>query len=285
MTVFIACFFNIAGDLLLVAKFGMGTAGAAIATVAAQMLSVMISFLLIRKKQFPFEFHRSCIRWDNMIISKIILLGFPIALQDLLVGISFLVVLAIVNGLGLIASAGVGVAEKACGFIMLVPLAFMQAMSAFVAQNRGAGKLDRAYKGLRYAIMVSFAFGVTMAYISFFHGEKVAFIFARDPEVITAAAEYLKAYAIDCLLTCFLFCFIGFYNGMEHTKFVMIQGVIGAFLVRIPVSFIMSRWEPVSLFHIGLATPCSTVLQIIMCFAFLAYLKHNHKKNIAEIDI
>ena len=158
-------------------------------------------------------------------------------------------------------------------------------MSAFVAQNRGAGKLDRAYKGLRYAIMVSFAFGVTMAYISFFHGEKVAFIFARDPEVITAAAEYLKAYAIDCLLTCFLFCFIGFYNGMEHTKFVMIQGVIGAFLVRIPVSFIMSRWEPVSLFHIGLATPCSTVLQIIMCFAFLAYLKHNHKKNIAEIDI
>lgn len=285
MTVFIACFFNIAGDLLLVAKFGMGTAGAAIATVAAQMLSVMISFLLIRKKQFPFEFHRSCIRWDNMIISKIILLGFPIALQDLLVGISFLVVLAIVNGLGLIASAGVGVAEKACGFIMLVPLAFMQAMSAFVAQNRGAGKLDRAYKGLRYAIIVSFAFGVTMAYISFFHGEKVAFIFARDPEVITAAAEYLKAYAIDCLLTCFLFCFIGFYNGMEHTKFVMIQGVIGAFLVRIPVSFIMSRWEPVSLFHIGLATPCSTVLQIIMCFAFLAYLKHNHKKNIAGIDI
>ena len=98
------------------------------------------------------------------------------------------------NGLGLIASAGVGVAEKACGFIMLVPLAFMQAMSAYVAQNRGAGKLDRAYKGLRYAIMVSFAFGVTMAYVSFFHGEKVAFIFARDAEVITAAAEYLKAY-------------------------------------------------------------------------------------------
>ena len=111
----------------------MGTAGAAVATVAAQMLSVIISFMLISRKKFQFDFDRSCIRWDGMIIGKIIMLGTPIALQDFLVGISFLVVLAIVNGLGLIASAGVGVAEKACGFIMLVPLAFMQAMSAYVA--------------------------------------------------------------------------------------------------------------------------------------------------------
>ena len=149
----------------------------------------------------------------------------------------------------------------------------------------GAGRLDRAYKGLRYAIMVSFAFGITMAYTAFFHGDLVAMIFARDAEVIAAAAEFLKAYAIDCLFTCFLFCFIGFYNGMEHTKFVMIQGLIGAFLVRIPVSFIMSRWEPVTLFHIGLATPCSTLLQITMCFAYLFYLKSRHKKNGALADI
>lgn len=285
VTVGIACVCNIAGDLLLVAKFGMGTAGAAIATVAAQMISVVISFLLIRKKKFPFEFSRSCVRWNGGIIGKILMLGFPIALQDFLVGISFLVVLAIVNSLGVIASAGVGVAEKACGFIMLVPLAFMQTMSAFVAQNRGAGKLDRAFKGLRYAMIVSFAFGVVMGYISFFHGDMVAYIFARDPEIIEAAADYLKAYAIDCLFTCFLFCFIGFYNGMEHTKFVMIQGLIGAFFIRIPVSFIMSRWEPVSLFHIGLATPCSTLIQITMCFIFLAYLKHQHKMNGTADDL
>ena len=162
---------------------------------------------------------------------------------------------------------------------MLVPLAFMQAMSAFVAQNRGAGKLDRAYRGLRYAIMVSFAFGAVMAYTSFFHGDLIALIFARDSEVIAAAADYLKAYAIDCLFTCFLFCFIGFYNGMGHTRFVMVQGIIGAFLIRIPVSFIMSRWEPVSLFHIGLAIPCSTVVQILMGFVFLAYLKQRHRKS------
>ena len=109
VTVAIACVCNIAGDLLLVAGFNMGTAGAAIATVAAQMISVVISFLLIRRKTLPFDFSREYIRWDGNVIGKIIMLGIPIALQDLLVGISFLVVLAIVNGLGLIASAGVSI--------------------------------------------------------------------------------------------------------------------------------------------------------------------------------
>ena len=275
MTVMIACFFNIVGDLTLVAVLHMGAAGAAIATVAAQLLSVIISFLLIRRRKFPFEFSRACIRWNGSIVRKIVVLGLPIGLQDFLVGASFLVVLAIVNSLGLIASAGVGVAEKVCGFIMLVPAAFMQAMSAFVAQNRGAGKLDRAFRGLRYAIIVSTTFGVLMFYVNFFHGDMMSSIFAKDQEVIIAAADYLKAYAIDCLLTCFLFCFIGFYNGMEYTRFVMVQGLIGAFCVRVPVSFIMSRWEPVSLFHIGLATPCSTVIQIMMCFGCLIYLKRH----------
>ena len=110
-------------------------------------------------------------------------------------------------------------------------------------------------------------------------------IFAKEPEVIAAAADYLKAYAIDCLFTCFLFCFIGFFNGMEYTRFVMIQGVIGAFCVRVPVSFLMSKWEPVSLFHIGLATPCSTVLQIILCFGCLIYLKRRLKIEPQKEDI
>ncbi len=273
VTVLIACVCNIAGDLLLVAGLKMGTSGAAIATVFAQFISVIVSFLLIRKKTLPFRFSKSYIRWNGTIIGKILLLGTPIAFQDLLVGISFLVILAIVNSLGLVCSAGVGVAERVCGFIMLIPAAFMQSMSAFVAQNRGAGKPERAIKGLWSAIGISFVAGVVMFYFSFFHGDMLASIFANDAPVISAGAEYLKAYAIDCLLTCFLFCFIGFFNGMEYTKFVMFQGILGAFLIRVPVSFFMSKQEPVSLFHIGLATPCSTIVQIIMCFVCFIVLK------------
>ena len=273
VTVLIACIFNIFGDLVLVAGFNLGTEGAAIATVAAQLISVVISWILISKKTLPFEFHRNFIKWNGKIVKRILLLGTPIALQELLVGISFLVILAIVNAIGLKESAGIGVAEKVCAFIMLVPASFMQSMSAFVAQNRGAGKLDRAIKGFKSAVAISFSFGIVMFYIAFFHGDILSGIFSKDTGVILASADYLKAYAIDCMLTCFLFCFIGFYNGMGCTSFVMIQGIIGAFLVRVPVSFLMSKWEPVSLFHIGLATPCSTIIQIILCFGYLWIIK------------
>ena len=150
--------------------------------------------------------------------------------------------LAIVNTLGLIASAGVGVAEKVCAFIMLIPLAFMQAMSAFVAQNHGAGKPERAIEGL------------------------------KTPEVVAAGFDYLKAYGIDCLLTCFLFCFIGFYNGLGRTGFVMLQGIAAAFLIRIPVAYIMCQTTG-RLFNIGLGIPCSTVFQILLCFAYFSRVR------------
>ena len=273
ITVLIACVCNIAGDLLLVAVFKMGATGAAIATVFAQTVSVVLSYLMIRRRALPFTFDRSCVRWDGEIVKKIVRLGLPISLQSFLVSGSFLVITAIINSLGLTESAGVGVAEKVCAFIMLVPSAFMQAMAAFTAQNRGAGKLDRAMKGLKYSVGASFVFGVAMFWLAFFHGNLLAGIFAKDADVIAAASDYLKAHAVDCLLTCFLFCFIGFFNGMEYTRFVMAQGVAGAFLIRVPVSFLMSRIRPVSLFRIGLATPCSTVVQILLCFLCLHFLR------------
>lgn len=228
MTVAIACVCNIAGDLLLCAVMGMGTAGAALATVFAQIISVIVSFLII---------------------------------------------LAIVNSMGVIASAGVGVAEKVSAFIMLISSAFMQSISAFVAQNYGAGHMDRATKALHYGALVYFVIGVGMFFLSFFHGNLLAGIFSSDASVITAAADYLKAYAIDCMLTAIFFCYTGFYNGIGKTKFVMIQGIIGAFGVRVPISYFMSIQPEPSLFHIGLATPMSSALQLILCLGFMYCLK------------
>ena len=275
ITVAIACVFNVAGDLLLCAVFGMGTAGAAIATVFAQIVSVIVSFILISKKDLPFTIKKENIRIHKTYLRKMTAFGAPIALQDLLVSISFLIILAIVNGMGVIASAGVGVAEKVCAFIMLISSAFMQSMSAFVAQNYGAGRLTRARKALHYGIAVSFTVGIVMFAITFFHGDILAGIFSSDPEVIAAAADYLKAYAIDCLFTAIFFCYTGFYNGIGRTRFVMIQGILGAFCVRVPVSYIMSIQPNTSLFHIGLATPMSSILQLILCVGFMLWLQKN----------
>lgn len=272
VTVAIACVFNIAGDFLLVGVFGMATAGAAIATVLAQALSVIISVLIIRRQKLPFTFRRTDIVFDRKRMGSVFRLGLPIAFQDLLVSISFLAITAIVNSLGVIPSAGVGVAEKLCGFIMLVPSAFNQSMSAFVAQNMGAGRMDRAKRALLCGIGMSLVVGVFMAWLSFFHGDLLAGLFARDEAVIAAAADYLKAYAIDCLLVSVMFCMIGYFNGCGKTLFVMLQGIAGAFGVRIPVSLIMSRIKPVSLFKVGLATPCSSVVQIILCVGYFLLL-------------
>ena len=271
----IACAFNIVGDLVFVSKFHMGATGAALATVLAQLVSVTISFFIIRRTKLPFEFHKSNLKLEGNYARNIIRIGSPIALQDFLVSVSFLVLMAIVNKLGVTASAGVGVAQKVCAFIMLVPLAFMQSMAAFVAQNYGAGHTDRAVKALKSGIAVSLVFGIAMFFVAFFHGDILSGIFSNKPDTVAAAWDYLKAYAIDCLFTCFLFCFVGFYNGIEKTEFVMVQGICGAFLVRIPVAFFMQKTGGGSLFKIGLATPCSTVLQIIMCFiAYIIFTKN-----------
>lgn len=280
LTVAIACVCNIAGDLILCAGFHMGTMGAAIATVLAQVVSVIASFFFIRKKELPFTMEREDVRIEKTLLRRMIGLGAPIALQDLLVSISFLIILAIVNAMGVIASAGVGVAEKVCAFIMLISSAFMQSMAAFVAQNYGAGRMDRAKKALHYGTAVSFAIGVAMFALTFFHGNVLASIFSSDQKVILAAADYLKAYAIDCLFTAIFFCYVGFYNGIGHTKFVMLQGIIGAFCVRVPVSYIMSRQPNTSLFHIGLATPMSSIVQLVLCLLFMCYV-NKHKTRFA----
>ncbi len=273
ITVAIACVCNIFGDLLLCAVFHMGTAGAAWATVAAQLISVILSFVLIRRKTMPFQVEKKEIRWNGAINKTIVHLGFPLALSNFLVGVSFLVIIAIVNSLGLIASAGVGVGEKVCGFLMLIPLSFLQALAAFIAQNIGAGKTDRARKTLRYGLILSMISGITMFLVTWFHGNILASIFSNDPQVITAATEYLKAYAIDCVCTAVLFCMIGFFNGIGMTRFVMFQDIFGAFCIRIPIAYFMSRKVPVSLFHLGVSTPCSSLIQNIMCIIMFIHVK------------
>ena len=281
MTVGFACIFNIAGDLLFVAALDMAAAGAALATVMAQAFSVVLCLLILRKRGgLPVEFEKKYLKLRRRTAGHVLKLGFPVALQEGLVGISFLVIAAIVNSLGVIPSAGVGVAEKVCSFIMLVPSSFSQALSAFVAQNIGAGKPDRARRAMACGMGASLAVGVVMFTVTFFRGDLLAGIFSSDQEVVMAGFEYLKSYAIDTLFVAFLFCFIGYFNGCGKTSLVMVQGIIGAFGVRVPVSFLMSRLEPVSLFKIGLATPCSTVVQILICGIYFAVMLRREKEKL-----
>lgn len=276
-TVFMASVFNVGGDLFFVQVLQMGAAGAALATAMAQALSVILCLIFLHGKKLEFSLQRENIRFQSKIIKRIFNLGFPVALQDALVGVSFLAINSIVNSLGVVASAGVGVAEKICAFVMLVPSAFSQSLSVFVAQNIGAGQRKRAREAMLCGMGMSVLAGIVMSYGSFFHGSFFANIFTANENIVYAAADYLKAYSLDCLFVSFLFCFIGYFNGSGHTKIVMLQGIMGAFFVRIPVSFYMSKLQDTSLFKIGLATPCSTLVQIVFCSAIFMYLWKKEK--------
>ncbi|MDR1025602.1 MAG: MATE family efflux transporter [Treponema sp.] len=261
----IACFVNIIGDIILVGIFNLDAAGAAIATIFAQAVSVVLSLVIIRAKGLPFFFSIKSIRFHSMEIANILRFGAPLALQDSLTNLSFLIITSIVNSLGLVASAAIGINEKIVVFIMLIPMAYMSSVSTFTAQNIGAHKPERARKGMYYAISSSLVFGLICFILSFWHGRILAGIFSSDIEVVAACAEYMKAYSIDCLLVCFLFCFMGYFNGCGNTVFVLVQGILSAFLVRIPFSYFVSKIPGVSMLQIGFAAPISTVFSIILC--------------------
>lgn len=280
IAVIIAAITNVLLDLILISGLGFGAKGASIATVVAQTFSVIICiFIVIKKKTFDFENAFTNFKINTSLLKKVVSLGFPIALQSVLVNISFLFITITVNKFGTVYSAAVGLSEKLSGIMMLIPLSFMQSMSVYSAQNFGAGEYKRAKDGLFIGIGISFICCSIMGVFSIVSPEILISMFSNDHEVIETASLYLKGYAIDCFLVPFLFCFTGYFNGCGKTVFIMAQGIIGAILIRTPLTYLFSLIEPLSLFTIALATPSATLCQIIMLFYYFFYIEKNDKNK------
>lgn len=272
----IACVVNIIGDLLFVAVFDWNVAGAALATVLAQAVSVILSILIIRRRAQPFEMRREYVRF-NPEIGKFIKVGTPIAFQEIMTQLSFLALCAFINSLGLDASSGYGVANKIVNFVMLVPGALMQSMASFVAQNVGAGQERRARKAMLAGMLTGGCIGIFITILAFFRGDLLAAIFSNDAAVIARAADYLKGFAPEAVVTAVLFSMIGYYNGHSRTLFVMLQGLAQTFIVRLPMSYIMSIQPDASLTMIGLAAPCATVFGILINLLYFVKVSRETK--------
>lgn len=267
----LACGVNVGLDFLLVGGFGLGAAGAAIATVAAQGLSFLASLWYMARKGFAFPFHRSHLRLDRRSLKFIFQLGLPLALQNVLVNLSFLIITAIVNAMGLIASAAVGVVEKLINFAMLPASAFASAVAPITAQNIGAGKPERALQGLRWGIGYSLAFGIAVCIVSQIWPQALAGIFSADPAVIVQAADYLRSYSMDCVLVSFVFPLNSYFSGCGRSIITAAHNLTATFLVRIPVSYLLSRRAGVTLFQIGLAAPAASLLSVLICGVYFYF--------------
>ena len=240
----LACVINIVLDFILVGYFHWGATGAAIATVTAQGVSFGIALWFLYRHGFHFDFSRKDIRLNRNLSKKILVLGAPIALQDALINVSFLIITAIVNQMGVIASASLGVVEKIIVFAMLPPMAISSAVATMTAQNYGAGLIKRMNKCL--------ASGIGIA-------------------LVAMAADYLRGYSIDCIVVSFVFCINSYFSGQGNSLFPMIHSLIATFLFRIPLSYWFSQIDSSSLFIMGFAPPISTVVSLLICIWYLRY--------------
>lgn len=271
-------------DYLFVKNFGLGASGAAYATVIAQASSVLIFFIIIRKRNSEIKFTLKNIRLHKEYSKKTLTLGLPVALNGFLVSFSFVFIQGIANSFGDIVGTGVGVTEKLIGFLLMIPMAFGQGIASVVAQNAGAGKHKRALDSAKLSTLISLFISILIIIYVFLDGKSIIRVFNKDPLVIDAAYEYLKAYSFDIFFTVFLFNSIGYFNGYGKTTFTMFSGILGAFLFRVPMSFLFSKITPLSVFLLGLGTPSGTLFQLIISlFYFLHMKKELFANDISEL--
>lgn len=275
----VACIINVVLDVILVRYAGLGARGAAIATTAAQAGSFLFSLIYISRKGLGFARKKTAFGEYQKQFGLIFTIGGPVAVQNVLVGFSFLFITAIINQMGVVASAAVGVVEKLITFLFVPATAMGTAVSTAASQNIGAGQMDRAKKAMWIGIGMALVPAVAITLYCQFYGASLTGILNRDPQVVSLAADYLRSYILDVIMVSFVFCMNGFFNSCGKSWFSLVHSLVTTFVGRIPLAFFFSRLEHTSLFAIGWAAPVSTFISLLLCLVFLSYLNRKSPKG------
>ena len=279
----ISCVCNIFGDLLCVRTLHMGAAGAALATSVSQGLSVLIGYLYLRRRNFPFDFKPKSFRIYKNRLKNLVRIGAPTALQETMTNISFLVLEGIINTMGYIATAAVGVSDRVFNVAIIPGIAFSSAISAMVAQNTGAGEYKRGRECLRVGLMIALGISILIFALLALFPASIIGIFTKDAAVISAGVDYMTFFKYDCMLFTLAFCVNGYINGTGHTRYTMIVNLVASFAVRLPLIWFISRMPGATLYHISFGLPSASLVQFLVGLAFLLFAKsEREKKSIAN---
>lgn len=272
-----SCVFNIIGDYLLVKVFSMGAAGAGLATSCAQGLSVVIGFFYLKRRNFSFDFRLRSFRIYKDKLRRLLMIGAPAALQEAITNVSFLVLEAIINGMGYLASAAAGVADRLFTVAIVPALSFSAAISSMVAQNSGAGQHQRSRKCLRVGLLYCGAVSFLIFLVLVFFPAQIISVFTNEDAVIRHAVEYMTFYKVDILLFAFAFCVIGYINGVGCTRFTMTVNIVASLAVRLPLVWFISRSAGATLYHIGIGLPSASLVQLLLAVGFLFFAKRERE--------
>ena len=275
----VACAANIALDYIFIGAMGLGPAGAALGTTLSQAISVVFSLTVILRKKSGISLERRDLHPQRDTMGRLLRIGVPVAAQDGLIQIAFIVITVIANRRGLDAAAAVGIVEKIISFVFLVPSSMLSTVSALCAQNIGAGKQARAEQTLRYAIIIAVSFGIIIALLTQFISEQAVGLFTPDVIVITLGGQYLRGYIWDALFAGIHFCFSGYFCACGRSEISFIHNISAIALVRIPGVYLTSKLFPDTLFPMGLATAAGSLLSVIICVIAFALLKKHSVKT------
>ncbi len=273
----VACAANIALDYVFIGALHMGPSGAAFGTVIGQTVSVVVALIVILKRKMGITLHRGDFRPQRETMAGLARVGVPIALQDGLIQIAFLVITIIANQRGLNDAAAVGIVEKIITFLFLVPSTMLSTVSAMSAQNVGAGKYDRARLSLRYAIIIAVCWGILVTVVMEFSANWFVGLFTNEAEVIRLGGQYMRGYIFDCIFAGIHFSFSGYFSGIGRSGLSFIHNVIAVFCVRIPLAYLASVMFADTLLPMGLATAAGSLVSVIICVILFIWVERKLK--------
>ena len=274
----IACVANIALDYLFIGGMGLGAAGAALGTTLSQTISVIVSLVMVVRQKAGIHLSVQNFKPHRNTMAGLLKIGIPIAFQDGFIQISFLAITVFANMRGLNDAAAVGIVEKIIGIIFLVPSSMLQTVSALCAQNIGAGKHDRARRTLRYAAAIAVIWGICAVTIMQLDAEPFIGLFADSTEVVRLGGQYMRSYVWDCIFAGIHFCFSGYFCACGMSGLSFLHNSLSIVCVRIPVSYLASRYFVDTLFPMGLASTAGSALSVVICLIVYWWMRRRKLK-------
>lgn len=269
----IAAGVNLVLAFLFVAVLGWGIAGAATATVIGQATSFAISVRYLYKKRdaFGFDFKWKSFRIDRVYLKKLLNLALPFAMQNSAISISMLFVNKYINQFGLTASATFGTGTRIEQIPWVVVAGIMMATATMVAQNMGAGKIDRIKKTVNIAAIICAVSAVFFMSIYFFFPKEIYAIFTADIDVLNMAPMFMLALVISLPATTMMCPYQAFIEGIGNAKLVMIIALLDGFVSRIIICLVLANVFRMGLMGwflgYGLAAYVNTIISVIYYYS------------------
>ena len=237
----LATVLNIGLDLLFIVKFGWGVQGAALATIIAQGVGFLVAVFYLNSTHELIKFNLREFSFDREIFKQSLQIGLPTGLQQTFVAVGMLALMRIVNGFGTDVVAAYTAAGRLDSLAIIPSMVFSTALSTFVGQNIGAGKIERVKKGLSRTLLMAsaVALGITALIIVF--KTPLMGLFTTDQEVIRIGGEYLTIVTSFYLLFTGMFIYAGVMRGAGDTLIPMFITLFSLWIIRIPFAVFLSQ--------------------------------------------